>query len=47
MVDLVKQIISKNFGTTLPTVIGIKTCNISIPVDYILSKVERPLSLLN
>ncbi|CAD8171299.1 unnamed protein product [Paramecium octaurelia] len=47
LVDLVKQIISKNFGTTLPTVIGIITCNISIPVDYILSKVERPLSLLN
>ncbi|CAD8163008.1 unnamed protein product [Paramecium octaurelia] len=47
LVDLVKQIIMKNFGTTLPTVIGIKTCNISIPVDYILSKVERPLSLLN
>ncbi|CAD8093322.1 unnamed protein product [Paramecium sonneborni] len=47
LLDLVKQIVLKNFGTTQPSVIGIKTCNISIPVDYILSKVERPLSLLN
>lgn len=30
----------------MPPIIGIKTANISIPVDFILSKPERPLNLL-
>ena len=42
-----KQTLIKQFGTSAPFVIGIRTANVEIPIDYVLSKVDRPLSLLS
>ncbi|CAD8068434.1 unnamed protein product [Paramecium sonneborni] len=47
LLETIKQEIMNNFGNSYQPIIGIKTGNISIPVDYILSKIERPLSLLS
>ncbi|CAD8058949.1 unnamed protein product [Paramecium primaurelia] len=47
LLDTIKQEIMNHFGNSCQPIIGIKTANISIPVDYILSKIERPLSLLS
>ncbi|KAM3129187.1 hypothetical protein pb186bvf_018742 [Paramecium bursaria] len=46
LIDFVKQEVLKALGTSAPQIIGIKTANISIPIDYILSKPDMHLNLL-
>ncbi|CAD8089331.1 unnamed protein product [Paramecium sonneborni] len=47
LLETVRQEIVKSLGNQYQQIIGIKTGNSQIPVDYILSKIERPLSLLS
>ncbi|CAD8070349.1 unnamed protein product [Paramecium primaurelia] len=48
LVELIKEELNKKFvDNDSLQIIGIKTYNISIPIDYILSSIDRPLSLLS
>ncbi|CAD8205925.1 unnamed protein product [Paramecium octaurelia] len=48
LVELIKDELNKKFvDNDSLSIIGIKTYNISIPIDYILSSIDRPLSLLS
>ncbi|CAD8163908.1 unnamed protein product [Paramecium pentaurelia] len=47
LVETIRKELINHFGNSCQPIIGIKTANISIPVDYILSNIERPLSLLS
>ncbi|CAD8082549.1 unnamed protein product [Paramecium primaurelia] len=46
LVDIVRQEINNNFQNCKQKIIGIQTCNLSIPTDYILSMTEKPLLIL-
>ncbi|CAD8081527.1 unnamed protein product [Paramecium primaurelia] len=48
LLELIKQELNKKLTDyDSLSIIGIKTYNISIPIDYILSSIDRPLSLLS
>ncbi|CAD8161916.1 unnamed protein product [Paramecium octaurelia] len=47
LVDIVRQEINKYLENFKQKIIGIQTCNLSIPVDYILSMTEKSLLILD